>query len=122
MHYGDNADKEEWEFEQTAIPGVFYLALIGDSDLKLCLTVPKGAENGSKPTLEKKLDGTDGSTHQLWRLIPSSDGVNSMIQNYSVPSAGGLMLDTGRDNAQGQVVHLWQRFDNDNQKWYIERY
>lgn len=105
-----------WTLEQTCLPWVYKLA-IKDANQKFYLTVPVNASNGVNPTLEKEI--TTLSNHQqLWRLITSGDGANSMIQNYSVSSGGGLVLDTRSDIA-GQVTGMWERLDNDNQKWYI---
>ena len=100
---------------------MFRLAIAGRSGEHLYLTVAQNAGNGTKPTLEPLLPGKFAEPRQLWRLVPSSNGANSMIQNYSVESGGGRVLDTNNGNSVGQITYLWDRLDNDNQKWYIER-
>ena len=109
-----------WRLELTDTPGVFRLAITGKSSGNLYLTVPPNAGSGSKPTLESLLSKV-AEPRQLWRLVPSNDGANSMVQNYSVESGGGLVLDTDDGNTVGQIIQMWKRLDNDNQKWYIER-
>ena len=107
--------------ELTDTPGVFRLAITGKSGGNLYLTVAQNAESGTKPTLEPLLPGKFAEPRQLWRLVASNDGANSMVQNYSVESGGGLVLDTDDGNTVGQIIQMWRRLDNDNQKWYIER-
>lgn len=111
-----NVANQLWKFLYTKIPGVFYIASYSDSTY--VLTVPENAQNLSQPTLEEKQNKYN--RRQLWRLVPSSDGANSMIQNYDTSNGNGLMLDTDNGNNEGQITHLWPRNDNDNQKWDIE--
>ena len=101
-----------WTFELTPIPGVFYIKLKASTNF---ITVPSFAKNGSSLTMEAKKGSYDST--QLWKFIPSSDGVNLLIQNYSL-DGNGLVLDCNGGGV-GKQLQLWSRNDNDNQKYYM---
>lgn len=105
-------DSQDFKFEPTEIPGVFYIIHVASG---LALTVPPNAKQGTNPIIrEKELY----NQLNLWRFVTSGDRMNSMIQNYS-ESNGGLVLDTKDGNSPNQEIHMWTRGDNDNQKFYI---
>ena len=100
-----------WTFEPTSIPGVFYITSKASSNV---ITVPIGAGDSSLPTLEPKKSDYDSA--QLWKFLPSSDGPNLMIQNYSL-DGNGLVLDCDNGGI-GKRCIMWSRIDNGNQKFY----
>ena len=100
-----------WKFELTPIPGVFYITNTASGQV---LSVPSPVENHTYATLASKKDGYD--SEQLWKFISSADGVNLLIQNYSL-DGNGHVLDCG--SGPNSQVFVWSRVDNDNQKYYI---
>ncbi len=54
---------------------------------------------------------------QLWRLIPSGDQANSMIQNYT--RTANLVIDVPGGHT-GKPLQMWHRKDNENQGFYID--
>ncbi len=62
----------------------------------------------------------DKGFKQLWRFLPSSDNANSVIQSYTLDN-NGLVLDTDYGDDPNQVIFMWERLDNDNQKFYVRR-
>ena len=77
-------DTQQWTFDLTPIPGVFYIKKNKASGQ--VLTVPAGVKDRDFPTLQSKKGGYDPS--QLWRFVPSAYGVNLVIQNYSLDGNG----------------------------------
>ena len=75
------------------------------------LTLQADAKNGTKPTMQAKMEG---SSTQLWKFVPSSESAYLLIQNYSV-EAGGRFIDIDG----GKETIVWHRCDNNNQKFYI---
>ena len=111
-----NTASQMWAFEPTDIPGVFYITTKASTNV---ITVPVGAKNGSLPTLQPKRDGYEPA--QLWKFLPSKDGVNLLIQNYSL-DGNGLVLDCPNGSSVGTKCQLWSRGgdNNDNQKFYMK--
>ena len=62
----------------------------------------------------------DKGFKQLWRFLLSSDNANSVIQSYTLDN-NGLVLDTDYGDDPNQVIFMWERLDNDNQKFYVRR-
>ena len=104
-------DAQLWIFEFTLIPGVFYITNKASGQV---LTVPAGVKDGTFPTLASRKNGYD--SEQLWKFISSADGVNLMIQNYSLDGNGQVLDCYEGPNRQ---VHVWSRVDGDNQKYYM---
>ena len=100
-----------WKFELTPIPGVFYIISTASGQV---LSVPAPVGDRTYPTLVPKKDGYN--PEQLWKFISSADGVNLLIQNYSLDGNGHVLDCGGGPDSQ---VYVWERHDNDNQKYYM---
>ncbi len=110
-------DNQLWVFDEgTGISGVFTIA--SKISPGLLLTAPLDPSPGSIITMSKKRLGTGRqSEQQLWRLIPSSDASNSMIQNYARES--GLVIDVPCGKP-GTPLQMMNKLDNQNQSFYID--
>ena len=111
-YYFVYTDAQLWTFDLTPISGVFYIKSKASGQV---LTVPAGAKSGTFPTLAAKRAGYVPA--QLWKFVPSGDGVYLMIQNYSL-DGNGMVLD-GNGGGAGKEIYMWSRADNDNQKFYV---
>ena len=111
-YYFVYTDSQLWTFELTPIPGVFYITNKASGQV---LTVPTAVKDGTFPTLASKRAGYVPA--QLWKFVPSGDGVYRMIQNYSL-DGNGMVLD-GNGGGVGKEIQMWSRADNDNQKFYV---
>ena len=111
-YYFVYTDAQLWTLDLTPVPGVFYITNKASGQV---LTVPAGVKDGIFPTLASKRANYD--PEQLWKFVPSGDGVYRMIQNYSL-DGNGMVLD-GAGGGAGKEIYMWSRADNDNQKFYV---
>lgn len=100
------------------MPGVFYISTTGSENL--VVTVPQNATPATtcEPTVEQMLPNED--PRQLFRVIPSGDGPNAIIQNYDFKNGNGLALHTTGGSVEGSLIWMYVRCDSDDQKWYVQ--